>query len=111
MQHKNIEELFREDIYKIIDSFLVEAKDQNGNERSLERLNADRHLAVEAIIAFLLSAYNLGIEKSIEVAEGFKVITPDQQPSLSEDEMDIHNTVLSSLTSSLSQLLTSKTAD
>jgi hypothetical protein len=39
-----------EEIYKIIDSFLVEAKDQNGNERSLERLNQDRHLAAERII-------------------------------------------------------------
>lgn len=36
-------------IYEIIDSFLVEAKDQNGNERSLERLNQDRHLAAERL--------------------------------------------------------------
>jgi len=37
----------KEEIYKIIDSFLVEAKDQNGKERSLEQLNRDRHLAAE----------------------------------------------------------------
>lgn len=33
------------EIYRIIDSFLVEAKDQDGRERSLEQLNQDRHLA------------------------------------------------------------------
>jgi len=37
----------KEEIYKIIDRFLVEAKDQNGKERSLEQLNQDRHLAAE----------------------------------------------------------------
>jgi len=37
----------KEEIYKIIDRFLVEAKDQNGKERSLEQLNRDRHLAAE----------------------------------------------------------------
>lgn len=40
----------KEEIYKIIDSFLVEAKDQYGNERSLERLNQDRHLAAEKLL-------------------------------------------------------------
>ena len=39
----------KEKIYKIVDSFLTEAKDLNGNERSLERLNQDRHLAVEKL--------------------------------------------------------------
>ena len=39
----------KEEIYRIIDSFLVEAKDQHGNDRSLERLNQDRHLAAEQI--------------------------------------------------------------
>ena len=34
-------------IYEAMDSFLVEAKDQHGNERSLERLNKDRHLFVK----------------------------------------------------------------
>ena len=37
----------KQEIYRIIDSFLVEAKDQNGRERSLEQLNRDRHLAAE----------------------------------------------------------------
>ena len=40
----------KEKIYTIIDSFLVEAKDQNGNERSIERLNQDRHLTADALI-------------------------------------------------------------
>lgn len=35
------------ELYKLTDSFLTEAKDQNGNDRSLERLNQDRHLFVE----------------------------------------------------------------
>lgn len=39
----------KQEIYRIVDCFLTEAKDQNGNDRSLERLNADRHLAVEAL--------------------------------------------------------------
>ena len=37
----------KQEIYRIIDSFLAEAKDQNGKERSLEQLNRDRHLAAE----------------------------------------------------------------
>ena len=37
----------KQEIYRIIDSFLAEAKDQNGKERSLEQLNQDRHLAAE----------------------------------------------------------------
>ena len=36
-------------IYELVDSFLVEAKDQNGKERSVERLNQDRHLFVKGI--------------------------------------------------------------
>jgi hypothetical protein len=36
-------------IYQIVDSFLSEAKDQYGNERTLVKLNYDRHLAVEEL--------------------------------------------------------------
>jgi len=46
-------ESVRERLYKIVDSFLVEAKDQNGIERSLERLNKDRHLAVDQLEALI----------------------------------------------------------
>jgi len=42
-------------IYQIIDSFLTEAKDQNGNDRNLERLNQDRHLAAEAMEKLIYS--------------------------------------------------------
>ena len=45
----NLEKMSKE-IYQIIDSFLVEAKDQNGNERSLIQLNLDRKLAAERFI-------------------------------------------------------------
>ena len=36
-------------LYEIVDSFLTEAKDQYGNDRSLDRLNQDRNLAVERL--------------------------------------------------------------
>lgn len=41
------QENLKKELYRIVDSFLVEAKDLKGNDRSLKRLNADRHLAVE----------------------------------------------------------------
>ena len=34
-------------IYEVMDSFLTEAKDQNGKDRSLSQLNTDRHLFVK----------------------------------------------------------------
>ena len=40
----------KQKIYEAMDSFLVEAKDQNGNDRNLYRLNRDRHLFVERMI-------------------------------------------------------------
>jgi hypothetical protein len=40
-------EELKKELYRIVDHFLTEAKNQNGEERSLDRLNADRHLAVE----------------------------------------------------------------
>ena len=36
-------------LYEIVDNFLTEAKDQYGNDRSLDRLNQDRTLAVERL--------------------------------------------------------------
>lgn len=48
----------KEKLYKIIDSFLVEAKTLDGRERSVERLNQDRHLAVEAIMREIKDAIN-----------------------------------------------------
>ena len=47
------EQLKEKEIYSIIDRFLVEAKDQYGNERTLERLNQDRHLAAAEILSLL----------------------------------------------------------
>lgn len=34
------------EIYRLVDSFLTESKNQDGKERSLEQLNRDRHLFV-----------------------------------------------------------------
>ena len=45
-QPSNITTL-QSEIYCLMDSFLVESKDQNGNERSIERLNRDRHIFVK----------------------------------------------------------------
>ena len=47
MKKENTQKRVEEKLYEIVDSFLVEAKDQNGNDRTLEKLNQDRHLAVE----------------------------------------------------------------
>ena len=44
------QKIIKNEVYQIIDSFLVEAKDQNGNERSLIQLNLDRKLAAERFI-------------------------------------------------------------
>lgn len=43
-----------EELYRLTDSFLVESKDQHGNDRSLDRLNQDRHLFVEKLKSSLL---------------------------------------------------------
>lgn len=45
----------KRELYRLTDSFLVEGKDQNGKERSLERLNQDRHLFVENVIELMKS--------------------------------------------------------
>ena len=37
------------ELYEIVDAFLVEAKNQHGEERSVEALNKDRHLAVKGL--------------------------------------------------------------
>ena len=47
-------ENIKQELYKIVDHFLTEAKNQNGEERSLDRLNADRHLAVENLEALFI---------------------------------------------------------
>lgn len=56
----------KEDIYRIVDSFLTEAKDQNGNERSLERLNSDRHLAVDEFGKLIQKAKERGRQEMKE---------------------------------------------
>ena len=65
-------EIMEEEIYKIIDSFLVEAKDQNGNERSLERLNQDRHLAADALDMLLQKQKQETLQECVEVLEKMK---------------------------------------
>ena len=43
-------ETTQQKIYRIVDSFLVEAKNQHGEERSIDALNRDRHLAVKNLM-------------------------------------------------------------
>lgn len=59
------------EIYRAMDSFLVEAKDQNGNERSVERLNQDRHLFVEKMQEIISSLLHSKAEevRGLEIDE------------------------------------------
>ena len=61
----------KQEIYRIIDSFLVEAKGQNGRERSLEQLNRDRHLAAEKFEELIEELIEQGrqeiIDKVVEI--------------------------------------------
>ncbi|MCR4329605.1 MAG: hypothetical protein NUV65_03590 [Candidatus Roizmanbacteria bacterium] len=50
-------------IYELVDAFLVEAKDQNGNDRSLDRLNMDRHLFVERMAEVLATERRKAVEE------------------------------------------------
>ena len=52
-------------LYRLVDSFLVEAKDQHGNDRSLERLNEDRHLFVQALAQELANARREAAEEIV----------------------------------------------
>lgn len=58
-------EQLREEIYRATDSFLVEAKDQNGNDRALERLNEDRHLFVDRMIEVISQAIKEAVGDTI----------------------------------------------
>lgn len=63
------------ELYKLTDSFLTEAKDQNGNDRSLERLNQDRHLFVENCLILIQAerekAYVKGKLDALELKENY----------------------------------------
>jgi len=67
---KTIKESEEKKIYEIVDSFLVEAKDQYGKERSLERLNTDRHLAVKNLQSHINQSHLAVIDSLIEELEG-----------------------------------------
>ena len=49
MTHPNFKST-KIEIYRLIDSFLTEAKNQDGKERSLEQLNQDRHLVADKLL-------------------------------------------------------------
>lgn len=61
------------EIYRLMDSFLVESKDQNGNERSIERLNQDRHLFVKNMQSFIDSLRKSDKEALIERIDKIKL--------------------------------------
>lgn len=56
-------------IYELVDAFLVEAKDQNGNDRSLDRLNMDRQLFVERMSELLATERRKAVEGFADVVE------------------------------------------
>ena len=65
------QKIIKNEVYQIIDSFLVEAKDQNGNERSLIQLNLDRKLAAERFIELFNQIATEAIEAvRLEKGEG-----------------------------------------
>lgn len=39
----------KEELYRITDNFLTESTNEKGEYRSIDRLNEDRHLAIEAL--------------------------------------------------------------
>ena len=68
-----MKEVIKQKIYEAMDSFLVEAKDQHGNERSLEQLNRDRHLFVERMEGlFVLQKKETLKEIALELKEKYK---------------------------------------
>lgn len=52
----------KNELYRLTDSFLVEATNAKGEHRSLERLNADRHLFVENVMELI----NRQIDSAVE---------------------------------------------
>lgn len=58
-----------EAIYSIIDMFLTEAKDQDGNERSLDRLNDDRQLAAAEIQALIRRREQTAVQEFADVVK------------------------------------------
>jgi len=77
-------------IYEAMDSFLVEAKDQFGNDRNLERLNKDRHLFVKKMMD-ILSESNLRVAQAArkevleEVVERIERMKKKYPPNLKEE--------------------------
>jgi len=75
-------ENIKQELYRIVDHFLTEAKNQNGEERSLDRLNADRHLAVENLEALFARQkseiisliYSMILNKEVDDVEASKII-------------------------------------
>ena len=65
----NTNDKIREKLYSLMDSFLVEAKNQNGEERSLEQLNIDRHLFVDNMMELFATQKKEIIEMVKKVEE------------------------------------------
>ena len=91
MQHKNIEELEKEFDEKFPEPIWIIA-DVGGDTDEIDLR--------EQLKSLLLSAYNLGVEKSIEVAKGMK-----KEP-FSDFLEPPYNQALDDLTSQLTNLLT-----
>jgi len=59
-------------IYEVMDSFLTEAKDQNGKDRSLSQLNTDRHLFVKKMEEILKEQREDIVKEISEMEKGIK---------------------------------------
>ena len=70
------QEKMRGEIYRLMDSFLTESNDQNGNPRSLDRLNQDRHLFVENMESHIKELALSMVEEDIKAVEGMDICIP-----------------------------------
>ena len=65
----------KKELYRLTDSFLVEATNEKGEHRSLERLNADRHLFVESVMKLIQSQIASAVEaREREIASAVREI-------------------------------------
>ena len=83
------QKIIKNEVYQIIDSFLVEAKDQNGNERSLIQLNLDRKLAAERFIEL----FNQIATEAIEAVR-LELKTKDTEVILLNKDIQGYNTAV-----------------
>jgi hypothetical protein len=86
----------KQELYRIVDHFLTEAKNQNGEERSLDRLNADRHLAVENLEALFIKQQEEFVKKVENLPKQYSGYTTLEITKNNESVKDNHYKVYES---------------